>query len=346
MSISDAQNRPPTLVDVARAAGVSVAAASKALNGREDVSDATRHRVASAAAQLGYLGRSTNSSKSSIAFVADTFASLYTTQVLAGACVEAALQGLLLTATHLEVSEDPEHAPLTPSWLHSIARTHVGLILVTTVVSRVVQTTCAKLGIPLVAVDPRNSPKDSLVTIGATNWNASMEATEYLIGLGHRKVAYVGGPESSVPSFERFQGYLSALKSQGIPHDPALVRWADFLYPSGVEAGHSLLSLPSDRRPTAIFCASDWIALGVMNAATGLGLSIPHDVSVIGFDDTEIAMTSTPKMTAVRQPMKEFGATAVRTILDMRERSVLVSPMRLTTELVVRDSTAPAPLSD
>lgn len=331
----------PTLKNVAHVAGVSMATASKALNGRHDVSDSTQRRVAEAAAQLGYLGTGAKAPKTSIAFIADTFSSLYTTQVLAGACAEAAHHGLLLTASHLEVTDDPAHAPLTPAWLHSIAPSHIGLILVTTPIEENLPTLCAKLGISLVAVDPRNSPKNGPVTIGATNWNAAMEATGHLIELGHQRIAYIGGPRSSVPSFERFQGYLSALKEHNITHDSNLVRWTEFLYTAGYEAARSLLSAPIEKRPTAFFCASDWLALGAMNAAGEFGLSIPRDLSIIGFDDTEIATTSSPQMTVVRQPMKEFGATAVRTLLDLSERPTRMSPMRLATRLIVRETTAP-----
>ena len=333
----------PTLSDVARLAGVSTAAASKALNHRKDVSRSTHERVIAAATDLGYVGRSGIGVSPQIAFVADTFSSLYTAQVLAGACIEAAAQGIYLNTTHLEVDGDSENVPLTPTWLRSIAKTHIGLIVVTTPLSGALRSTCSRLGLPLVAVDPTTAPRDSLVTIGATNWNASMEATELLISLGHRRIAFVGGPETSVPSFERYQGYLSALKAHDVPHASNLVRWSDFCFPGGVSAGDSLLSLRPEERPTGFICASDWIALGVMDAARRRGMEIPGDISIIGFDDTEIASTSTPRMTVVRQPMRELGSTAVRAILTLQSRPDAMSPMRLATELIVRETTGSVP---
>ncbi len=342
MSSENAAHRRVTLDTIALTAGTSKATVSKALNGREDISSATRERILKIAEDLGYARRSHATEPRHVALVADAYQSVYTMQVLRGAARECATHGYLLTATHLEIqTQNPATQPLTREWLTEIAQTHIGLALVTCAVPDSLVRTCADLELPLVAIDPTNHPRSDVLTFGSTNWNGGLEATRHLLDLGHTRIAYVRGPADSLPSIERLQGYLSALQMAGISAIPDLVTGKEFTFEGGLEAGRQLFALPSSRRPTAVFAGSDWLALGVMEAARQAGLDVPGDISVVGFDDTEVAASTSPGLTSVHQQIAQLGAAAVRALVDIHRGHKPTGPMRLTTWLVRRSSTAP-----
>lgn len=328
------------LGDVARRAGVSVATASKALNGRSDVSARTRARVASAADELGYV--TSAGSYPLVALVADEMRTTYTLEVLRGAITAAmdAGVGLMTLYTPDEGTRD-QPVPLSDEWFDLI-RTHdlVGVIVVT---ARLTDRQLAKAqekGQLLVAIDPANALPATVPSIGSTNWNGGVDATQHLVDLGHRRIGYISGPTESVPATERLQGYLSALAMNDIAFDPRLVVGNSFTRQCGLDQTLRLLSLPDP--PTAIFCAADNVALGAYEAARRRHLSIPGDLSIVGFDDSLIAHHSTPGLTTVRQSLEEMGAAAVRYLVDRRAgRTTTGGPIRLATRLVIRESTAP-----
>lgn len=335
------------LDDVARLAGVSAATASKAVNGRVDVSAATRSRVLAAAEELGYVPTSgeANGTYPLIALVADNLTSTYTLDVLRGATTTAMAHGAGLVSlyTHGGTTDQPL-APLADEWFDMVkAQRYVGVIVVTSRLSARQLAKVREVGIGLVAIDPANVMPPDFTSIGATNWNGGVEATQHLIDLGHRRIGFVRGTPGSVPATERLQGYLSALSMNELPHDPRLVAGNNFSHEMGLEAGRELLSLPDEIRPSAIFASCDDAALGVFEAARLLGMSVPQDVSVVGFDDTLIAGLATPGLTTVRQPLEEMGSAAVRALMDRRGgRPTTAGPIRLATHLVLRGSTAEA----
>lgn len=335
-----------TLDDVAGAAGVSKATVSKALNGRKDVSARTRSLVRRTAADLGYGGRRLVAvDLPNVAVVTDTFDTLYTLQILNGAAQECARRGYALTATYILVDTPARRMPpLSDEWLRTItAQGYVGLVLVTTEVSDHLVTLCQDLGLPLAVIDPTNRTRPDVYSIGATNWNGGLDAVQHLVSLGHRRIAFVSGPPQSQPSLERHQGYLSGLRINGIEPDAELTVGSDFTFEAGLEAARSLLSREADTRPTAFFAGSDWSAMGVLEGVRELGLRVPDDVSVVGFDDTALAMSSAPRLTTVHQPLQDMGAAAVRTLADLRSDITPTGAMKLNTRLVVRDSSGPAP---
>ncbi|MCI6411818.1 LacI family DNA-binding transcriptional regulator [Schaalia hyovaginalis] len=339
-----------TLDEVARRAGVSKASASKALNGRKDVSDETRSRVFDAAEALGYRSRTPRAQEASasIAIVADNLSTTYTLDILKGASI-AALQldiALDLSHTSFDGADRPKILPLTDQWVERFAeRGGIGVITVTSPSSEELIRRLRRSGLAHLAIDPASPPPAGTASIGATNWNGGVEATQHLIALGHRRIAFVKGPEDSVPGHERFEGYLSALRMNRIPYEPNLVTGDEYSYENGLTAGRSLLSGPKRERPTAIFASNDVTAIGVFEAARELGIRIPEELSVIGFDDTDLARWTTPALTTVHQPLVEMGARAVRTVLLMTKEAdgAASAPIQLTTRLVVRNSTAPAP---
>ena len=202
----------------------------------------------------------------------------------------------------------------------------------------------ARLRLPLVVIDPMNMPSRDIVSVGSTNFRGGQAAARHLVELGHRRIAYLGGRASAECSQARLAGFRSALETAG--------RRAA----RGLRAQHRGLPLRerparahrgccrSPKRPTAIFAASDELARGAIEAARSLGLSVPDDLSIVGFDDTEIARIASPPLTTVRQPLQEMGAVALRTALRLVAGEKIDSNhVELATELVVRASTAPAP---
>ena len=337
-----------TLADVARLAGVSTTTASKVLNGRGDVGASTRERVLAVMAELGYrptTARHERSRDRSIITVLDFVESRYAGTVL---------QGILVAATAAKAElllRLPPDEPVRTSraaaraWMEERkASGVVGMIALAAAVPDPVLLAAEDLEVPVVAIDPIDTTESRVVSIGSTNWAGGRSATEHLIKLGHRRIAWIGGPLGSAPSVERFHGYQAALDSAGITPDRALVRHEAFSFEAGFRHALDLLSL--DDRPTGIVAGNDEIALGVLAAAGRLGIAVPRELSVTGFDDTPQTEWTTPRLTSVRQPLAGMGRMAVETVLAMADGVQPASRhLQLATTLSVRDSTGPAPAS-
>jgi LacI family transcriptional regulator len=193
--------------------------------------------------------------------------------------------------------------------------------------------------IPVVVIDPLNPPRSGFVSVGATNWAGGKEAAEHLIALGHTKIAFLGGPEAAECSVARLHGYLAALRANNIPANPDYIVSGQFQRYFGVAGARRLFALAD--RPTAIFAGNDAIALGILDEARAQGISVPGDLSLVGFDGTDITEQSVPRLTSVAQPLQEMGRTALRSILRLANGEALESThVELATQLVVRDSTA------
>src|SRR5206468_2103362 len=171
------------------------------------------------------------------------------------------------------------------------------------------------VGPPLVVVDPMDEPLPSMHSIGATNWAGALAATRHLVGLGHERIAYIGGPAGSPCDVAREAGYLAALWEQAIRPDPALITHGLFTFEHGLRAGLDILARRD--RPTAVFAGCDLIAVGVLEAARRLELAVPGRLSVVGFDDTGLAASSAPPLTTVHQPILEMGEAAVATLFRL-----------------------------
>jgi LacI family transcriptional regulator len=194
--------------------------------------------------------------------------------------------------------------------------------------------------LPLVVIDPLNPPRSHVTSVGSTNFAGGLAATQHLLALGHRRVAFMGGPASAACNQARMHGYRAAMEAHDVPVLDGYVRNHGFLYEDGLAGGAALLDLPE--RPTAVFAGSDESAAGVLEAARAHGLRIPEDLSVVGFDDTHVARLASPPMTTVRQPLREMGGVALRTALRLANGDRLDSHhVELATQLVVRGSTAP-----
>ncbi|MEE1650199.1 substrate-binding domain-containing protein [Brachybacterium sp. J144] len=329
-----------TLKDVAERAGVSLATASKVMNGRADVRQQTRDTVAQAAQDLGYLPRRRESDKRrSVLLHFDTLTSPYSLQVLEGAEQAAHRAEVDL----LVVSGEQSEAGLSRSWMADVAARGVeGLILVTTPIGSQHARWSRDLRLPLIAIDPVSIDPDvqGIVTISATNWEGGSSAVQHLLDLGHRRIGVLAGPEDSVPARQRLQGYLSVLAQAGLAIDQDLIEHSTFSYEDGQRGADRLLE--RDTPPTAIFAVADTLAVGALRAARQHDVDVPTDLSVVSFDDTMIAQWTYPQLTAVRQPLFSMGQVAVERLLALSSDARLFAhPFKLETQLMVRESTAP-----
>lgn len=329
-----------TLAEIAGEAGVSVSTVSKVLHDRSDVSSKTRAKVQRLLEQYGYLAR--NSPPTSqlrgglIEFVINELDSPWAVELIRGA--EEALHGvgmgMVVSATH-------GRTKLARQWLDSLAtRPTRGAILVVPELTAEQHEELRRLAIPFALVAPIEEPAPGVPWVGATNWPGGFAATRHLIELGHRRVAIISGPARRLTSRARVGGYRSALEEAGLPFDEELVRYGDFTHSLAHQHALDLLRLPD--RPTAIFAGSDHQALGTYRAAASLGLRVPEDLSVVGFDDLPFADWVTPRLTTVRTPLAEMTALAARMVLQLiAGDKPETTRVEVATELVVRESTCP-----
>jgi LacI family transcriptional regulator len=334
-----------TLATVAASAGVSVATVSKVLNGRRDVAPATRARVQEMLRAHDYGGRLlTIERHPTIELTFRGKIGGYSSEIVQGVASTATELGVAVTIGVKPVDQRPSARIEAVTWARNLAvNGRRAVIAVTDELGPHEITALARLRLPLVVIDPMNVPTHEIVSVGSTNFRGGQSAAQHLVDLGHERIAYLGGRASAECSQARLGGYRSALDTAGIvlPEDYVLST-QDFHYQDGLEGAPQLLSLP--QRPTAIFAASDELARGAIEAARSMGLSVPDDLSIVGFDDTDIARIASPPLTTVRQPLQEMGAVALRTVLRLVAGEKIDSNhVELATELVVRASTAKAP---
>jgi LacI family transcriptional regulator len=325
-----------TLADIAQAAGVSVATVSKVVNGRGDVAPHTRTRVQELLNRHEYLApvsRHTEAAENPTIEV----------QFKGGlkAYVAETLEGIIDSAAELGASVVVSKASSAPHRARDLVSAgRRAVIAVTSVYTAAHLDELARSGLPLVVLDPLHLPDSRVNSVGATNFAGGLAATRHLLSLGHRRVAYLGGPADAVCNQARMHGYRAAMEAEGTPVPDAYVRPGDFTYDSGLLGAAALLDL--EQPPTAVFAGNDEIAVGVVEAARARGLRVPEELSVVGFDDTSVARMASPPLTTVRQPLREMGGTALRIALRLANGGKAESHhIELATELVVRASTAP-----
>ncbi|MFB6721227.1 LacI family DNA-binding transcriptional regulator [Kribbella sp. NPDC056345] len=329
-----------TLATVATNAGVSIATVSKVLNGRSDVSSATRARVQDLLAQHGYVGRRPETVvRDSVELFYQGAVNNYSVEIIQGVVVAGQAAGI-----DVVLNAHPRHESSTTDrasrWIRELItggrRAAIGI---TSELTDADLAALSRARLPLVVIDPANIPEPDVTSVGSTNFAGGMAATQHLLGLGHRRIAYLGGPPTSGCNQARLSGFRSAMEAAGASVPKHYIWQRDFLYDDGVAGGAVLLDLPD--RPTAIFAGSDEVALGVMEAARARGLRIPEDLSVVGFDDTQVARLASPPLTTVKQPLREMGAVALRTALRLAAGETIDSHhVELATTLIIRGSAA------
>ncbi|WP_402462527.1 LacI family DNA-binding transcriptional regulator [Isoptericola aurantiacus] len=331
----------PTIAQIAEELGVSVPTVSKVLNGRSDVAPATRRRVEEALERHRYRRRRPGAPRDGAALIDLVFHQLGSTwsmEIIRGVEEAAAAARTSVILSELGGRHRPPRA-----WLETtLARPPAGVLLVASQLTEAQRHRLVSRSIPFVVIDTDGDTPADVPTVGSDNWSGGLAATRHLVELGHRRIAAIGGPSDMLCSRARLDGYRSALAAGGIAVDPALLDSGNFYVEPGYAAARRLLDRPD--RPTAIFAGSDMQAIGVLRAAQELGLRVPHDVSVVGYDDLPLAQWTTPALTTVRQPLTEMAATATRILLDLAAgRQPELTRVNLATELVVRETTAPPP---
>ena len=340
------RDRRATLANVAASAGVSVATVSKVLNGRNDVAPATRALVQDLLQEHDYVARRVRPALSpAIELFFHGQLNAYHTEVLQGVVEAAAEAGVAVVVSMRPRGERGSGGSRPAAWARELATAgRQAAIVVTSELAAADLTALTRARMPVVVIDPLNLPSARVTSVGSTNFAGGLLATQHLLDLGHRHIAYLGGPAAAACHQARMQGYRGAMEAEEAPVPDEYVRTGRFSYEHGIAGGAALLDLPEP--PTAVFAGSDETALGVIEAARVRGLRVPEDLSVVGFDDTPVARLAAPPLTTVRQPLREMGAVAVRTALRLAAGEAVDSHhVELATELVVRQSTARPPAS-
>ncbi|MEU5664489.1 LacI family DNA-binding transcriptional regulator [Streptomyces longwoodensis] len=324
-----------TLATVARKAGVSLPTVSKVLNGRADVSHRTRAKVERLLAAQGYRRRPPGAARAPLVeLVFHELESVWAVELILGVENVAKANG----ATVVLTESGTRHAP-AEDWVEGVLRRRpLGVVLVFSTLPEPVKRRLRSFGIPFVIIDPAGDPDPDVPSVGSANWAGGLAATRHLTDLGHRRVAVITGPEDMMCSLARLDGYRSAMAMAGLAVDPALVRYGDFHVQSGYRHAMELLALPDP--PTALFAGSDLQALGVLQAARVRGLSVPRDLSVVGYDDVSLAQWTSPPLTTVHQPLRHMAEEATRMLLEQADPDGTARRIELATRLVVRQTTA------
>jgi len=331
-----------TIQTVADLAGVSAMTVSNVLNDRRNVRAVTREAVIEAARQLGYTPNLAARSLASAATVriglfSRDLDSGFLSSILSGALEETSERGVQLVMRRFQV---PDLDTLIAS-AESLRATGIGAVISPPPYCELISDRCAPgdFPLPLVAI----SPGDELPGISCVRIDdraAAREMTAYLVSLGHRRIGFIriGSPLHADKT--RYDGYCEALADAGIVADDRLVVSANLTYESGLVAAAELLSASS--RPTAIFASNDEIAAAVVSVAHRMGIDIPDQLSVAGFDDGPLALKIWPTLTTIRQPVARIAAMAARRAIEIVAMGEVDPQVTyLDHELIVRESTAP-----
>ena len=336
-----AAGRAAGVKDVATAAGVSLGTVSNVLNRPELVSPATRAKVEDAMAALGFVrnesARQLRAGSSRIlAYLMLDAGNPFFTDVARGVEDAARAAGLAVF-----LCDSSENAGREAEYLDLLEQQRVQGVLITPVnpgSSRLVSLPAR--GTPVVVVD-RVIDDDQHCSVAVDDELGGEDALSHLIELGHTCLAYVGGPTNIGQVVDRRAGARKALEGAGLPPENLVeLTTAALTVAEGRGAGQRLAGLPRDRRPTAAFCANDLLALGLLQQCVSLGLRVPDDLAIVGYDDIEFAAAAAVPLTSVRQPRQLLGQTAAELLLDEsanpdhEHQRVTFTP-----ELVVRTST-------
>jgi LacI family transcriptional regulator len=329
----------PTIIDVARLAGVSTTTVSHFINGTRYVSDDLRDRVEKAIAELGYrpnsLARGLRKGESkTIGLIVPDNSNPFFAEILRSIENIGYSNGysVILCNSDGDIAKEVAYTDLL------FAKQVDGIVFITT------NNSCEHLqqlsdnGIPIIVID-RDIPLKGTDVLLVDNFQGGYEATRYLIGLGHTRIACITGPSLLTPSAERVNGYKKALAQAGIAENPDWIVAGDFQFEGGENGIEKLMNL--ENRPTAVFACNDLMALGVLRGIRKARLSVPRDLSLIGFDDIPLASVVSPALTTISQPIQKISELAIELLINRLknngkgfEEKRIVFP----TELVVRES--------
>jgi LacI family transcriptional regulator len=339
----DARGGAVTMAQLARLAGTTVPTVSKVLNGRSDVSAATRARVMRLVDETGYRrrrrggGGQHRETGALVDLVISKVSGSWANLVLSGAERAAASAGLDIVVTVARPQQDAGE-----DWVaRLLARRSRGATVALLTPARAQVQMLSAAGIPLVLLDPSSDSASGTPSIGTTDWTGGYAAATHLAALGHRDIAVIAGTGDYRYSRARVDGFRAGLEQSGIRLSDRRIQLAEWSRDSAAEVAARMLRAAD--RPAALFACSDEMALGAYRAAGDLGLRIPDDLSVVGFDDLPESAWVSPALTTVRQPIEDMAAAAMRMLLRVRSGAESASTREeLATELVVRGSTTTA----
>ncbi len=327
------KKRAMTIQDVAKAAGVSVSTVSRVLNGKVDVASDTQERILEVIAKLGYTSnlaaRSMRSHKKNLIGLVVPDMMPYSVEILKGvnrAIADSKFDLLVYTTGDAQKNGAVLHEQHYVSLLSNSITD--GVIIVASATEEFMTDA------PIVAVDP-HVINPNYPSVQGMNYHGALEVMEYLFELGHRRIGFMTGRSGNVSAQRRFQGYKDALGNAGIELDDALIVPGDFTQKVSYKNARQLLAL--ENRPTAVFAANDQSAIGVYQAAEELGISIPNDLSVVGFDN--ISEAKHLGLTTVDQFLSEMGYIAVQMLIKfINDEPIDLEIHKMQTKLVVRTS--------
>jgi DNA-binding LacI/PurR family transcriptional regulator len=345
-----AKKKAATLSDIAAKSGVAAMTVSRVVNGTGYVSEQTRDRVLTAVKEMNYrrngLARNLKRQRTeTVGLVLGDISNPFATEL-----ANAVRESLNVRGYNLFICISEHSAREDIAAFESLVDHNVDGIIVATRSNRegdIRLKEIADSNVPIVVIG-RDFRHESVDSISADNFTGGFEATQHLIDLGHKRIGFLGAAFENRGSLKRLQGYLSALTKHNIPVDERLITGrkesaSDVPGYSteaiGFEGMKRLLSLP--KPPTAVFARNDFTAVGAISAVKEAGLEIPKDIAIVGFDDTPLAIHTSPSLTTVRQPMKIQGQIAAEMLLRRisGEDSTKSETRVLDCELIVREST-------
>jgi LacI family transcriptional regulator len=322
-----------TIAQVAAEAGVSPMTVSNVVNGKAGASKETRLRVQAAIKRLGYVPRTAAGTGRTglVGVLTLDLTTQYALEIVRGIADE-----LADAEFEVLISNSYQDATRERDRVTFLAGGQVdGIVLVAPLLEQETLDLIATVACPVIVVDPRRHDVN-VPRIVADNYGGMRLATEYVLGLGHHRIGYLGGDPDFESATLRWQGFRDAMRLRDRAVDESMVRHCSFTYGSGFREASDLIAR---QHPTAIVAAADLIAFGAIDAARAAGLRVPSDISVIGFDDLPQAADSFPPLTTVRQPLHDMGQLAVRYLLDQIEgRPPVRGLLTMSTTLVVRDT--------
>jgi LacI family transcriptional regulator len=328
-----------TVRDIAAATGVSIATVSRVLNEHANVAPHTRDLVRRAVEELGAPSpRSTGRATQGAVYVRCPYLLTdYFGLIVSSIAETLELHGRQLV---LDAGEASQQVTVLPTLAGRPGMAGAILILPPEPADDLEELRIH--GFPFVVVDPRTATPRDIAAVSATHFAGARSVARHLVELGHRRIGVLAGPHNWLAGQARLAGHTSALADVGVLPTAELVRTGEPTTRFGYQAAGELLDLPEP--PTALVGFNDKAAVGALAAAARRGLRVPADLSVAGFDDIELAQATSPRLTTVRQPLQEMGRMAVGLLVRLLERHRLEAlHVELSTELVIRESTGPAP---
>jgi DNA-binding LacI/PurR family transcriptional regulator len=332
-------HKRPSIKDIARLAQVSHSTVSRALSGSSLVSPETAKKIRRIAEETGFrasvVARSLATSRTAtLGVVVTSISDPFVAEVVNGIEDEANVNdySVFLANCHADPGRELKV-------VQSFEDRRVdGIVVTASRVGSLYGSQFERMRIPIVLLNNQH-PSHYAHSVMIENFEASRGAVAYLVGLGHRRIAYIGDRFGYGSDSERFSGYRAALDQADIPFQPDLVVHGDGKAEAAAAAMARLLDAAEP--PGAVFCYNDMTAIGALKAIRQRGLRVPADISLVGFDDLTLALYMDPPLTTVRQPKQEMGRMAVRLMLKLIAGADAGQDVKVAGELIVRESTAP-----